>query len=378
MTYPKDKLFGDLRNTEIDKNCCLVIMPFSDEFESVYNCIVRAVENKPVSMICKRADKMDSTKTVIDDILLLIQQAHIVIADLTSLNLNVLYELGICHTLKDNVIMISQNVKDIPFDFKQLRMLPYKNDISGGFELVDDLTNRILSIKDKPISNVTKSTSDIKPIEELRGPSECLFTLVEKLESSMEEHGKDFAVVRALPIEFTASIFGPKINEKKTDFLRRYKKCINYVVSEGDQGVENWDYTIYGQVEDSSLNNATLKFINDVYFNAQSMPETTEIGFDPTWNHVGFFVIGQSRFKRPEFKPDVTFLFFGDPDSLIPDSGCIIHDTKFSKLVVDVWYPDLQQKCINAKAYWNLFDESKSGESIESFKLKFEKVYKEK
>ncbi len=45
------------------------------------------------------------------------------ICDLTDRNANVLYKTGIAHALNKNVIMIAQNIEDIPFGLSQFRVL---------------------------------------------------------------------------------------------------------------------------------------------------------------------------------------------------------------------------------------------------------------
>ncbi len=51
-------------------------------------------------------------------------------ADLTDKNPNVFYELGIAHTVDKDVIIITQNEKDVSFDVRQLQYFLYKTDHS--------------------------------------------------------------------------------------------------------------------------------------------------------------------------------------------------------------------------------------------------------
>jgi predicted nucleotide-binding protein len=55
-----------------------------------------------------------------------IRSAQVVVADLTGLNANVLYEVGIAHSLGKEVILITQNPKKLPFDVKGMRWIGYK------------------------------------------------------------------------------------------------------------------------------------------------------------------------------------------------------------------------------------------------------------
>ena len=49
----------------------------------------------------------------------------IVIADITGRNPNVLYKLGIAHTLAKPVLIISRNAEDIPIDLSTRRVILY-------------------------------------------------------------------------------------------------------------------------------------------------------------------------------------------------------------------------------------------------------------
>ena len=53
-------------------------------------------------------------EVVIDEIWSCIKNADVVIADCTSRNPNVFYEIGIAHTLGTPVILITQDIEDVP------------------------------------------------------------------------------------------------------------------------------------------------------------------------------------------------------------------------------------------------------------------------
>ena len=53
------------------------------------------------------------------------------IADCTGRNPNVFYEIGIAHTLGRDVILITQNEADVPFDLRHLRYVQYLNNGEG-------------------------------------------------------------------------------------------------------------------------------------------------------------------------------------------------------------------------------------------------------
>jgi len=72
--------------------------------------------------------EVDSQKNILQDIIESIYNADVILADLTGLNSNVYYELGIAHSFNKRVIQITQNIEELPFDIKQYRTLEYGSD----------------------------------------------------------------------------------------------------------------------------------------------------------------------------------------------------------------------------------------------------------
>lgn len=103
---------------------CFVLMPFSDLFDRYYkNILIPAIRDAGYDPI--RADEIYGTRPIIDDIFRGIKEAEVLVADVSDKNPNVNYELGIAHTLKRPVIIISQRVEDVPFDYRHLRAIIY-------------------------------------------------------------------------------------------------------------------------------------------------------------------------------------------------------------------------------------------------------------
>jgi hypothetical protein len=103
---------------------CFVIMPFSPEYESVYRQVIKpAAESFGLKVL--RADDIYSPGVITEQIKAAIHQSRICIADVTGKNPNVLYEVGIAHTLDKSTILLSQSVEQIPFDLRALRVVIY-------------------------------------------------------------------------------------------------------------------------------------------------------------------------------------------------------------------------------------------------------------
>jgi len=104
-------------------------MPFRDEFKSSWLFGVKpAAENNNLKAI-RVDDETLPVGIITEDIRKSLMSAEIVIAEMTSQNPNVLYELGLAHAAKKRVIMITQRKEDIPFDIQGqgIRYLSYDN-----------------------------------------------------------------------------------------------------------------------------------------------------------------------------------------------------------------------------------------------------------
>ena len=140
---------------------CFVMMPFAAPlgayYEKVYKPAIEKAGLRPI-----RADtEIFGTGKIIDQIWAGINAARILVAELTSRNPNVFYELGLAHALEKPVVLVSANEEDVPFDLKHIRVIYYDvRDPFWGNKLVDKVAENILSALDNPEEAVLKRKSD--------------------------------------------------------------------------------------------------------------------------------------------------------------------------------------------------------------------------
>jgi len=116
-------------------------MPFAAEFQTVFDkLIVPALEECGYNV--KRADSDLDQQNVLKDVVRGIANADLVIAELTSRNPNVLYELGLSHALRKNTVLITQSIDEIPFDLRAYRVIRY----STQFDEADELRKELQAI----------------------------------------------------------------------------------------------------------------------------------------------------------------------------------------------------------------------------------------
>ncbi|MBU0555418.1 MAG: hypothetical protein KKD64_12115 [Alphaproteobacteria bacterium] len=120
------------------------MMPFDAAFTPVYDSIRQAAE--AAGLRCRRADDIWENPAIIQDVVSLIDRSRVVICDCTGRNPNVFYEAGIAHTLGREVILITQNGQDIPFDLRHLRYITYLNNGEGRAQLAAAIQGRLQTI----------------------------------------------------------------------------------------------------------------------------------------------------------------------------------------------------------------------------------------
>ena len=103
-------------------------MPFAEDFDDVYAGFIKPVLKDAGFSTVDRADDIESQQNILRDILEKIHKSDLIIADLTSANPNVFYELGIAHALRKSVILVTQSIEEVPFDLKPYRLLEYSTD----------------------------------------------------------------------------------------------------------------------------------------------------------------------------------------------------------------------------------------------------------
>jgi hypothetical protein len=123
-------------------------MPFTEMLNPIYESIIKPVL-KDLKYTALRADEIFTSKPIIDDIWTNIKKAKFLIADLTDRNPNVFYELGLAHALAKEVILLTQNLNDIPFDLRHYRIIVYQDSISGADKLKSTLKGFINELNTK-------------------------------------------------------------------------------------------------------------------------------------------------------------------------------------------------------------------------------------
>jgi hypothetical protein len=138
------KIFGGSTFT-LDPQLCFVIMPFSERLQPIYEDSIKPTI-EAAGLRCERADDVRGTTLITWDIWERINRARFLVADLTDLNPNVFYELGLAHALSKEVVLITQSMKFVPFNLKALRCICYDLTRRGTQQLEEKLAATIATL----------------------------------------------------------------------------------------------------------------------------------------------------------------------------------------------------------------------------------------
>ena len=136
------------------KGTCFVMMPFREPFETYYDGIFEPAIIK-ANLDPIRPVDLFRPSGIVSDLWQMIQDAKVLLAELTTKNANVFYELGLAHAIGKPVILVCESMDDVPFDLQQLRVLLYdKNNPTWGSKLTVQITSAITETLDSPIEAV--------------------------------------------------------------------------------------------------------------------------------------------------------------------------------------------------------------------------------
>ena len=129
-----------------------VLIPFDPFFDDIYKLAIKEAA-KQVGVLAERLDDQMFPEGMLDRIYRQIDAADIIIADMSTRNPNVFYEVGYAHAKDKLCLHLTSNADDIPFDLKHRRHIVYGDSLTF---LRDELV-RHLGWARTEIENIRKS-----------------------------------------------------------------------------------------------------------------------------------------------------------------------------------------------------------------------------
>jgi hypothetical protein len=119
-----------------------VLMPFKKELDDIYYFGIRQPLEQS-GYVVQRADEIQFTGGIVERIRQSIEEADVIIAEMTDANPNVYYEVGLAHAMSKPVILITRSIENLPFDLRGMRHITYET----AHELVGKLSNIAHALK---------------------------------------------------------------------------------------------------------------------------------------------------------------------------------------------------------------------------------------
>ncbi len=191
-----------MENNSAKKKTCFIITPIGEEHQEVRRHADGVIEEVIYHVLqdefdnnIKASHSIYKSGSIFNTIIDELYEADLVIANLTYLNPNVMYEVAIRHAIGKPIIHIvcSDITSKLPFDIQDYRTFFYRNDIMGTKELKSQLSKAIKEIdyklfpQDNPLYNALKGKQIEKiinvEVKESNNPTILMLnTMLEKMD----------------------------------------------------------------------------------------------------------------------------------------------------------------------------------------------------
>jgi len=126
-------------------NLCFVIIPYSQEFNIVYNNFIKPIAEK-FGLTVLRADDIATTGSIIEKVRTAIRQSRLCIVDLSGQNPNVIYELSLAQHLNKPIILLAKKESELFLDLLSSRLVLYDvNELEKAGIALENAIRRTLS-----------------------------------------------------------------------------------------------------------------------------------------------------------------------------------------------------------------------------------------
>lgn len=177
---------------------CFVIAPIGSSSTSVRRATEGLVDTviepvlKEFDYTVEIAHRLSETGSINKQVITRLVKSDVVVAVLTGLNPNVMYELGVRHAARKPVISMALEGTSLPFDVVQERTIFYENDMQGVREARQDLRDHVETIHKEEIDNPVYRALEFDVMQnKLRDSGEeALATILGMLERILDQGPK--------------------------------------------------------------------------------------------------------------------------------------------------------------------------------------------
>ena len=204
--------------TENKNRTCFIVTPIGDEMDPIrrhINGIIDAAIHPIIQgdFNLKVAHREFSSTSIPKQVIQLIYQSDLVIANLTGLNPNVMYELAVRHCIGSPVIIIAEEGTKLPFDIHTERTIFYVNDAQGVLDLQERLAECLKAIQfnEKPKS----------PVYDALRAASIENEIIKDINIRGEENAAEYLIKKLDDLERAVAKLGDTTTKKDSEFSYR-------------------------------------------------------------------------------------------------------------------------------------------------------------
>lgn len=232
------KTHTDTNKTEIKQHECFIITPIGEN-NSAIRCSTDGLVNECLKPVLKEfnyntvvAHEMSETGSITNQIMEQILNCELVIANLTGLNPNVMYELGVRHSAAMNTIHVCEENTKLPFDIISERTIFYKDSFHSAEIFRIHLRKALQTISkdtvyNNPVYNAKRLNSIMKesPSGELNA-NQLIIEQIQHLQSQIislkSQVRTDYSMFRTLLKQSTVQKNVRQENNDFADFFKNF------------------------------------------------------------------------------------------------------------------------------------------------------------
>jgi protein-tyrosine-phosphatase len=134
---------------------CFIVMPYGQSWSAIISEHIKDACSAQGLSAVRGDDGLGAN--ILHDIWRDMNESRAVIVDVTGNNPNVMYELGLAHALKKDVILLAQSAADIPFDLSVFRHILYERTDAGLTSLDEQLARCLVGLFHRGPDNFGKA-----------------------------------------------------------------------------------------------------------------------------------------------------------------------------------------------------------------------------
>lgn len=248
---------------------CFIITPIGDDnseirraTDGLLKAVVQPVLNQ-LEFEIEVSHQMTKPGSITNQVIDCILNYDLVIANLSGLNPNVMYELAVRHATRKPLISIAEKSTKLPFDISDERTIFFTNDMAGCEELKPKLSETIKKAMedkepDNPIYRVAKENLMKQQIK-TGDVQEYILNRLDRIETSINS-------VKQSRLNYT------KIHHEGLKLTFEVKGLLENINAAMDEINKNYGI-LTAQISSNNKSEHTITFISDEYFKRNELQE---------------------------------------------------------------------------------------------------------